>query len=163
MSSLSDPLQLNLRGTQVQLDTEIGRAFVADCARNIEGLLNNSELQSKWGISDDTWQALSHHQSLLQSISAELAFRVTSGTATYEAANHEFAKAPAILGQILSDKNISPRHRIDAARELRAVTVSQRDQSSVPDSIIININLGADSKLVYELKGSPLKTIGDGN
>ena len=37
-----------LRGVSVSLDTEIGRAFIADCVRHIEGLLSDSEIKTKW-------------------------------------------------------------------------------------------------------------------
>lgn len=154
--------QLRLHGNQVELDSELGHAFVEDCARSIEGLMTEVTLRLKWGISDTAWLELSTSQTLEELVRLKLEGRIANGDAAQEAANRHFAKAPDVLGAILSDESISPRHRIDAARELRAVTAaSHRDQSANNETVTININLGGDENLTYELKVPPVKTVGE--
>jgi hypothetical protein len=152
-----------LRGVQVPLNNEIGEAFVTDCVRNIEGLITDIDVKAKWGLTDEMWVALSENSALLEAVRSERESRIMTGAAAAEAAHRHYAKAPVILGGILTNEDISPRHRIEAARELRAVAAtSQRDRLTQPDKIIITINLGADEKLVYEKEGLPPRDIHDG-
>ena len=46
-----------LRGVTVALDTEVGQAFVIDCARNTEGLTPEREIKTKYRLSDRDWDA----------------------------------------------------------------------------------------------------------
>jgi hypothetical protein len=39
-----------LRGIPVALDTDVGGAFITDCARNTEGLLFDEEIREKWQL-----------------------------------------------------------------------------------------------------------------
>jgi hypothetical protein len=153
--------QPRLHGDKVDLDSELGHAFVEDCARSIEGLMTEFTLRLKWGLSDTAWVELSASRTLEELVRLKLEGRVRNGKAAQEAANRHFAKTPDVLGAILSNENISPRHRIDAARELRAVAAaSHRDQSANNETVTININLGGDENLTYELK-APIKTVGE--
>lgn len=153
--------QLRLHDNQVELDSELGDAFVEDCARSIEGLITEVTVRLKWGISDAAWLELSASRTLKELVRLKLEGRLANGNAAQEAANRHFAKAPDVLGAILSNETISPRHRIDAARELRAVAAaSHRDQSTNNETVTININLGGDENLTYELK-APIKTVGE--
>jgi hypothetical protein len=93
---------------------------------------------------------------LLSAVRAERDRRITSGEATREAAQWHFAKAPDVLGGILTDEQVSPRHRIEAAKELRQAAGNNPDDMARPTGkFIINIDLGADEKLVYETKIAP--------
>jgi hypothetical protein len=151
----TDAAWVLLRGVQVPLDTEIGEAFVADCARNTEGAVGDNELKAKWGLTDTAWQRLSENHHLIEAIRTERERRIATGAATSEAAHREYANAPKVLGGILANENISPRHRIEAARELRvAAATGQRDKLAQPEKITITINLGADENLVFEKDGS---------
>jgi hypothetical protein len=152
-----------LRDVPVPLDTEIGEAFISDCARNTEGLVGDKELKAKWGLTNEAWFGLSENNPLLNAIRTERDRRIVTGIAASEAAHQQYAKAPNVLGSILSNDDISPRHRIEAARELRAAaTAGQRDKLAQPEKITIIINLGADEKLVYEKEGPPPPDIRDG-
>ena len=42
-----------LRGVTVGLDTAVGHAFVVDCARNIEGLMLDHDIKTKYELSDE--------------------------------------------------------------------------------------------------------------
>lgn len=151
-----------LRGTLVSLDLDVGNAFVADCARNTEGLLADDDIMAKWGITPEGWTALADNAPLLQAVRAERERRLMAGEAVREAAQREFSKAPSILGRILSNDDISPRHRIEAARELRAVTAAGiKDGRAQGERFTLTINLGASETRVFDL-GVPVDREIDG-
>src|SRR5262249_53745290 len=84
-----------------------------------------------------------------------------NGDGAREAAAKQFTKAPEVLGGILEDQKASPRHRIEAAKELRATAHAGDEKSdNEPDRVIISINLGADVKpLVIDSGPLPPKRI----
>jgi hypothetical protein len=107
-------------------------------------------------LTDEDWQRLADNAPLLQAVRAERERRIISGDAAREGAQRYFAKAPTVLGDILTDEQVSPRHRIEAARELRQVAGNGPD--TVPgagEKFVITINLGGDEKLVYEKEIAP--------
>ena len=58
-----------------------------------------------------------------------------------------------MLGEILRDELVSPRHRIEAAKELRQVAGNGSENQLNPgEKFIITIDLGGDERLVYEKK-----------
>jgi hypothetical protein len=96
---------------------------------------------------------LAGNTQLLCALRTERERRVVSGEAAREAAQRHYAKAPDVLGGILMDEHVSPRHRIEAAKELRQVASNDLDNSSGgTEKFVININLGGDEQLVYEKK-----------
>src|SRR5262249_31952091 len=121
---------VRLRGLSVSLETEVGQAFVVDCCRHTEGLLSDGDIKSKWALGDGDWRNLAANALLLQAVRAERDRRVHNGDAAREAAQLHFAKAPTVLGDILTDKQVSPRHRIEAARELRQAAGENADTAS---------------------------------
>jgi hypothetical protein len=50
-----------------------------------------------------------------------------------------------VLGDILHGEAVSPRHKIEAARELRAVSATGPDAASQADPFVITINVGTDT------------------
>ena len=66
-------------------------------------------------------------------VRAERERRILSGEAPKEAAQRHFTKAPAVLNDILTDEQVSPRHRIEAARELRQVAGSGPERARRPE------------------------------
>jgi hypothetical protein len=132
-----------LRGVAIALDTDVGQAFVVDCARNTEGLLPDAELKTKYELSDQAWERLADNTPAKHAVRAERARRIANGDAAREGAQRHFAKAPDILGKLLTDDFVPPRHRIDAAKELRAVAANGPEAN--PDTgvkYIIRINFG---------------------
>ena len=74
-----------------------------------------------------------------------------------ESAAKLFSEAPEVLGTILRDQHASPRHRIEAARELRATANTGAEKTGdTADRVVITINLGADHKLVFDKQIAPL-------
>lgn len=149
--STSAPGTVVLRGMPISLDTDVGEAFIIDCARHTEGLLSYADVKSKWALSDAEWAALERNTPLLAHVRREREQRVTNGTAAIEAANRQFAKAPSILGTILSNDEMPPRHRIEAARELRAIAAgSLNDKRKPSEKLVVVINLGAGEGIRFE-------------
>jgi hypothetical protein len=144
-----------LRGVTVSLDSEVGRAFILDCARNVERQMSESEIKSKYELIDTDWKRLADNAPLLRAIRAEHERRVLNGEAAREAAQRHLTKAPAVLNGILLNAQISPRHRIEAARELRQAAASGPDISAEPrEKVVIHIDLsadGTDCKFVKEV------------
>jgi len=95
--------------------------FITACARYGEGLLSEEAVKKKFRFDDDTWASLGDNEALVEAIEAEKARRIRSGATARERAQVLFARAPDVLGTILDDGTASPRHRIEAARELRQV------------------------------------------
>jgi hypothetical protein len=144
-----------LRDESVPVESAVGKEFVSDCARYIEGELSEKDIKSKWGLCDEAWRDLEHNRALFEAVRRERERRVAAGIATAEAAQRQFAKAPAVLGGILDNDEVSPRHRIEAARELRAIVTTDRASAAqAREPVTITINLGADEKYVYRMKPS---------
>jgi hypothetical protein len=142
---------VRLRGVTVALDTDVGQAFVADCARNIERMISDPEIKSKYELTDAEWEQLASNVPLLRGVRAERERRILSGEAPREAAQRHFTKAPAILNDILTDDQVSPRHRIEAARELRQVASTGPERALTPgEKFTIVIDLGGDDKIIKE-------------
>jgi hypothetical protein len=158
MSTKASPSQniavlgtVTLRGKAVALDSEVGLAFILDCARNIEGQLSDEKIQSKYELTAADWRKLADNTALLHAVRAEHDRRVLSGEAGRELAQRYSARAPGVLNAILADERVSPRHRIEAARELRQAASAGPEISPAPrERVVINIDLGADCKVVKE-------------
>ena len=111
-------------------------------------------------MTDEAWERLADNAPLLKAVQAERERRITSGDAAREGAQRAFAKAPTVLGDILTDKQVSPRHRIEAARELRQVVGDGPDTASgTGEKFVITINLGEDKKLVFEKEIAPQRPL----
>ena len=140
-----------LRGIEIGLDTDIGRGFVIDCARFTEGLLPEDQIKSKYGLSDNAWARLADNAPLVRAVETEKTRRVRDGAAAREKAQWLFVQAPTVLGNILNDATTSPRHRIEACRELRAVATSGSESTpATGDRVIIRIDLTAGGSEVIE-------------
>jgi hypothetical protein len=146
------PVTVLLRGVNTPLDSETGREFITDCARFTEGLLSEGEVLSKWGLGGADWETLSKNSALLDAVQRERANRVSNGRAATDAARKYFSEAPHILARILRDDASQPRHRIEAARELRATaTLEDKLHGQSGENFTVVINLG-NEKHTYELE-----------
>jgi len=144
---------VTLRGVRVPLNSDVGCAFVADCARNRERLFSDAQLQEKYEIDPNDWDSIVKNKPLRLAISRECERRMLNNDAAREAAAKQFTKAPAALGKILENEQNSPKHRIDAARELRATAHSGDEKTGdTADRVVISINFGnaPEEKLVFD-------------
>jgi hypothetical protein len=147
-----------LRGIKIEVDSDIGAAFVVDCCRHIEDLITADALRAKYGLlDDDAYAALGANEPLQLAIAAAKTRRIHDGSAAREKAQHAFLAAPSILDGIMNDSSASPRHRIEAVRELRQVAaVGPTDtQAAQKERFVININFGSN-KLRKEIELKPV-------
>jgi hypothetical protein len=87
---------------------------------------------------------------------------VRNGTAARESAAQIFVRAPRVMGEILDSKEMSPRHRIEAARELRAAATPENANSpTAGDRFTIVIDLGGGHVEKFHAVTPESKTIED--
>jgi hypothetical protein len=138
-----------LRGISIPLASDIGGAFISDASRNKERLLSDQRIIEKYGISMDAWTEIAKNPAFRLAVAAEFERRIQNGDAAREAAAKLFAEAPEILGKILRSEQASPKHRIDAARELRATAQPGAERTDdTGGRFLISINLGNDKILI---------------
>jgi hypothetical protein len=152
-----------LGGVAVSLGSDVATDFTTDTARHLEGLLPEKDLRTKYELSDDEWSRLAGNEQLLRAVRAELDRRITNGEAAREAAQRHFAKAPSILNDIMQNDTISPRHRIEAAKELRQAAGGDRENMGAGEKFIIMIDLGEDHRLIKEFNQPARIPSGDGD
>jgi hypothetical protein len=153
----NDDAVVILRGVPIPLASDVGGAFISDCSRNKEKLLNDRQICERYGLTLKGWEKIAENKKVVQAVCTEHERRVRSGVAAQEAAAKLFATAPKILGDIMNNPYSSPRHKVEAIRELRATATNNHENT--PDSadrFVISINLGGDEKLVFDKERAPL-------
>jgi hypothetical protein len=153
---------VTLRGTKIGLSSDIGTGFVIDCTRHIEDLITAEQLRKKYQLDEDAWRGLATNEPLQTAIERQRERRIRSGEAAREKAQHLFVSAPGVLSNILNDGNASPRHRIEAARELRqTAAVGSEAATPAADRFVIRINLGADpdDTIVIDQPRKPIEPV----
>src|SRR5262245_1974765 len=110
---------VNLRSIPVDLNSDLGHAFVVDATRAAEGLITDAELSEQSELSPADWQAITKSKALGHAVRAERERRVRSGQAVKEAAAKHLVKGPGILDSIMTNVDSNPRHKIEAFKELR--------------------------------------------
>src|SRR5262249_43907419 len=151
-----DEATVVLRGVMVPLTSDVGGAFVSDASRNRERLLSDQRLTEKYGLTMSAWAGIAKNSAFRLAVEAEHERRIRNGDAAKEAAAKLFAEAPEVLGDILRDKQANARHRIEAARELRAAAGVGSETTPASDRYHIVINLGEDQKLEINKRIAPL-------
>ena len=156
-SVATDEATVVLRGVMFPLTSDVGGAFVSDASRNRERLLSDQRLTEKYGLTMSAWAGIAKNSAFRLAVDAEHERRIRNGDAAREAAAKMFAEAPEVLGDILRDKQANARHRIEAAKELRAAA-GAGDTEKIPgaERFHIVINLGEDHKLVVDKPIRPL-------
>ena len=133
-----------LRGIKIELDTDIGTGFTLDCCRHVEDLVTAEQLKAKYQLDETAWRQLAGNEPLQRAIERQRERRVRSGEAAKEKAQHLFLTAPGVLSSILNDSAASPRHRIEAARELRqTAAIGSEAATPIADRFVIRIDLTA--------------------
>jgi hypothetical protein len=118
--------------------------FIVDCARYSEGVFSEQDVKKKYRFDDVTWAKLGEDEALIEAIEAEKVRRTRNGSTARERAQRLFAETPTVLGTILNDDDMSARHRIESARELRAIAATGPETTPASDRFIIKIDLGGD-------------------
>jgi hypothetical protein len=135
-----------LNGKPTKIDSSEGSAFVRDACRAGESILSDEMLCQTYGLTPKNLEKLTENRALIAAVRAEGRRRVRSGQRAKEAAQGIFVKAPTVLDSIMSDERASPRHRIEAAKEIRQVAIGSGNESiaEAAERFTITINLGAD-------------------
>jgi hypothetical protein len=161
MTNINEPSgSVVLRSHTIALDSDIGAAFTTDCVRHIEGLISAEQLRKKYELDDIGWARLAENEPLQRAVGAQKERRIRSGDAAREKAAHLFVEAPTVLGDILRDPTNSPRHRVDAIRELRAcagVGSENKPAADERERFVININFGKGNVLHKTVDLKPIK------
>jgi len=121
-----------LRGISIPLSSDVGGAFLSDCARNRERIFSDEQICEKYGIEPNAWAEIIQNKAVRLAVNAEHERRIRNGDAARESAAKLFAEAPTVLGKILNDERSSPRHRIEAAKELRATANTGAEKPAIP-------------------------------
>ncbi len=98
-------------------------------------------------MAEHEWPQLAENTPLLNAVKAERERRIRSGEAAREAAQRHFASAPSVLNEILQNKLIPARHRIEAAKELRRWRPLGPDATATAEKFVITIDLGGDKQV----------------
>jgi hypothetical protein len=132
------------------LDSELGIELVENLARYAEGLLDEAAVKKIYRFSDEDWDRLGGNDELVEKIEAEKRLRIRDGRSARERAQQLYAQAPSVLGTILHGDGVSPRHKIESARELRAIAANGPEAAAPSaDRFIISINLGGGEVLNF--------------
>src|SRR5262245_50560901 len=138
---------INLRSIPIDLNSDVGHAFVVDATRAAEGLITDAELSEKYELSAADWQSIRKDKALGHAIRAERERRIRSGTAVREAAAKHLVKGVGIVDQIMTAADTHPKHKLDAFKELRSTaSIGDGAEGRSGDRILIQINLGADTE-----------------
>src|SRR5262245_48638235 len=77
---------VTLRGISIPLASDVGGAFLTDCARNRERIMSDDAIREKYGIETDAWSAIIKNQAVRLAVNAEAERRVRSGDAARDSA-----------------------------------------------------------------------------
>jgi hypothetical protein len=136
---------ITIGGADVELASDAGHSFLVDAVRAAEGLITDRDLVEIHGVSPPELQALAKDSNFARALRAERDRRVRDGTAARESAAQIFVRAPKVMGEILDNAQANDRHRIEAARELRAQAAPENTGVAANENrFSIVINLGAD-------------------
>jgi hypothetical protein len=120
--------------------------LIADLARFAEGLVNEQSIRGKYQerYGDAVWDSLGD-PAIIKAIDLESQRRIRDGSAAREKAQQLFAGAPTVLGEILNGDGVSPRHKIESARELRTIAANGPESTPAEARFVIRIDLSADT------------------
>jgi hypothetical protein len=168
-----EQLQKQLRAQQPEFtDLRGNYEFVSDLARYCEGIVTEQNVRKKWRLSENVWTELGEDEAFIEVIKRERERRTRNGATARERAQKLFTETPEVLGNILNDDEMSARHRIEAAREIRAVAATGPETQPPMERFSITINLGADQVLRVDqpirptpgtIEQESLPVIGDNN
>jgi hypothetical protein len=135
-----------LRGVQVELDSDLGRAFITDATRAAESVIDDRTLMEKYELSIEELQMIANTKAVGRAIRNEREHRLRSGISTRELASGYFFKAPKVLDSIMMNEQANARHRIEAVREIRQVALPENQNNNPAqntEKFIIRIDLTA--------------------
>jgi len=144
---------VTLRGVSIPLASDVGQVFLTDCAYNRARLVSDEQICEKFGITPEAWADIIKNPAVRLAVNGEHERLIRTGDIARQSAAQLFATAPEVLGRILNDPKSSPRHVIEASKELRATACVGTDQTGEDvDRVVVTINLGnaPEDKLVFD-------------
>jgi hypothetical protein len=137
---------ITLNGIEVELTSDLGRAFVTDACRAGEAVVSDQDLMTKYDLTPEELQAIANTKAVERAIRNEREHRLRSGIATRELAAKSYFKAPTVLDSIMMNEQSNPRHRIESAKELRVISTPENQNNPAQSGMFhIVINLGDES------------------
>jgi hypothetical protein len=124
--------------------------FILELCRFSENLTTEAAVRKRFRLPDDVWEGLGKDEELVAAIEAEKVRRIRNGATARERAQQLFASVPDTLGKILNAADdVSPRHKIESARELRAIAANTGPEAApaTDEKFTITIVLNADEKI----------------
>ena len=91
-----------LERSPIDLNSDVGHAFVVDATRAGEGLITDKELQEKYQLSPADWRAVTGRLALGRAVWAERERRMLNGTAARKSACRHLVKGPGIHDEIMT-------------------------------------------------------------
>jgi len=70
-----------LRGVSIPLASDIGGAFLSDCARNRERIFSDEQICEKYGVAPDDWTNIIKDPAVRLAVNAEHERRIRNGDA----------------------------------------------------------------------------------
>jgi hypothetical protein len=114
---------VDLRKPPISSEGEFNAELVTDLARFSEGLVSEKDIKRRYRFDAAVWESLGENEALFAAIEDEKTRRIRSGALKRERAQVLVTSAPGVLGEILLDKNASPKHRLDSAKALDSFAV----------------------------------------
>jgi hypothetical protein len=134
--------------------------LIADLSRFAEGVLDEQTIRTKYHgrFDDEAWDKLGGNPKVVKAITLERHRRIRDGSAARERAQILFAGTPEVLGGILHGSDVSPRNKIESAKEIRAIAATGPESMPAEARFIIQINMGSDHVENYSksIKINPL-------
>jgi hypothetical protein len=118
--------------------------FIEDMTRFSSGIVSEAFVRRKYRFDEKTWNKLGDDETLIELIENRKLERIRNGRQAAEKAQIHYADVGDVLGKILKDDGASPRHRIESAKELRAVSAVGPEAAPSGDRFIISIRIGND-------------------
>jgi hypothetical protein len=120
--------------------------FVLMMARFSDGLVSEAQVRKRYKFDDATWNQLGSDDKLVAKIEAETQRRTHLNEIAREKAQKIFnTRVPEVLSSVIDDTSQSAKHRLDACKEVRAIsTVGPENTPAATDRFIITINLNSD-------------------
>ena len=79
-----------LRGTSVELHSDVGQKFLTALCRESEGIITSEDLRLDWGLSDEDVDNLGSNEALISALRAELEPAIAGRLKPVGAPDHPF-------------------------------------------------------------------------
>ena len=83
-------------GKQLHISSDEGRAFVEDCTRWTEQLMEDADLKAKFGMDDVEWQTIKRNPDIVRMVRRRRVVREATGVLDKERKKFEAARTAAI-------------------------------------------------------------------